>query len=173
MYGNGVSMDLLLKEKILEWDYITWWKALEFWETSGIHCDKNTKVLDIGARGGGISLYWALKGGMVHCTDLDESFIKEATQLHHEFQVGDNIVYECLDAVEMQREAEYDIICFKSVLGGIGYNNNYEKQKIAISNMYKALKPGGHLIFVENLVGTGLHTFCRKSLKSYAVTLRN
>jgi SAM-dependent methyltransferase len=43
----------------------------------------------------------------------------------------------------------------------VGYNNNKTAQEIALNEMFKALKPGGYLIFAENLKGSAIHSFLR------------
>ena len=48
-----------------------------------------------------------------------------------------------MNAVELDAVEEYDVICFKSVLGGIGYGGNKAAQETAVRNLYRALKPGG------------------------------
>ncbi len=77
------------------------------------------------------------------------------------------ISYAAVDAVKLEAREEYDVICFKSVLGGIGYGNNRAAQETAVRNLYRALKPGGYLVFAENLTATPVHQFLRKKFNRW------
>ena len=57
---------------------------------------------------------------------------------------------------------EFDIVILKSVLGGIGSNNKSINISTTLEKIHNALKPGGELLFVENLKGSPLHQFFRK-----------
>ncbi|MFT6747774.1 MAG: ubiquinone/menaquinone biosynthesis C-methylase UbiE, partial [Glaciecola sp.] len=48
---------------------------------------------------------------------------------------------------------------FKSVLGAL---HNSTDQKTGIAQIHKVLKPGGQLLFAENLTGSKVHQFLRK-----------
>lgn len=57
---------------IIEWDIPNWSRAIKKWnKSSGIASVKGKRVLELGGRSGGLSLYFALKGAEVVCTDLD------------------------------------------------------------------------------------------------------
>jgi hypothetical protein len=68
----------------------------------------------------------------------------------------------------------FDIIIFKSIVGGIGRvdNGGFALQQKVFQEIYKALKPRGLLLFAENLSATSLHSFCRKSFKSHGKSWR-
>lgn len=51
-YGRRIKRD------IVEWDVVNWWKFIETIESKSIDC-KHKKVLELGARNGGLSLYYA------------------------------------------------------------------------------------------------------------------
>lgn len=72
-----------------------------------------------------------------------------------------------MNAVELDAVEEYDVICFKSVLGGIGYGGNKAAQETAVRNLYRALKPGGYLVFAENLTATPVHQFLRRKFNRW------
>ena len=59
-----------LKRDIIEWDIVNWWRFIEFIDQSGIEFE-GKKILDIGGRNGGLSLYCALRGGTVICSDYN------------------------------------------------------------------------------------------------------
>jgi SAM-dependent methyltransferase len=54
------------------------------------------------------------------------------------------------------------VIVFKSIIGGIGRDNNFDLQRAVFKQIYKALKPGGRLLFAENLIASPLHQALRK-----------
>lgn len=147
---------------IVEWDTKNWWRAIEFWESKEKEQINGKKVLDIGGRNGGLSLYWALKGADVICSDINEDGFEKAKKLHQKYGVEKKINYEVIDATKIPYKNEFDIICFKSVLGGVGYNNNYEKQRQMMKSIYRALADGGKLYFCENLSASPLHHYMRK-----------
>ena len=161
-------VDRQLRADIAEWDCINWGRAIRFWENShlGNFSDMaGKKVLDIGGRNGGLSLYWALKGADVECTDLHIGGFDRAKKLHKKYNLCKLITYKKIDVLDLNVENKYDVITFKSVLGGVGYNNNYANQVKMIQNIYRALKPGGFCIFAENLTGSDLHMWLRQKYR--------
>lgn len=58
-------------------------------------------------------------------------------------------------------ENEFDIICFKSMLGGIVRNNDLIIAKKIIAKVHKALRPRGVLLFAENMAATPLHSYMK------------
>ena len=59
-----------IPEEVIEWDVKNWSRAIEFWEKDIPENLEGMKVLDIGGRNGGLSLFWALKGADVVCSDV-------------------------------------------------------------------------------------------------------
>ena len=55
------SITKLRNKDIIEWDVVNWSKALTFWEKYSKPITGGSKVLEIGSRNGGLSLYAALK----------------------------------------------------------------------------------------------------------------
>jgi SAM-dependent methyltransferase len=49
----------------------------------------------------------------------------------------------------------------KSVLGGIGAWGRPDRQRAAVRQIHRALKPGGLFLFAENVAGTPLHRLPR------------
>lgn len=157
---------------IIEWDIPNWSRAINKWDKCEdiVHAE-GKRVLELGGRSGGLSLYFALKGGSeVVCTDLDfikNGKVEKAKKLHKKYGVEKQITYEDVDATDIPYENYFDIVCFKSVLGGVGYNDNFEKQQLMMAQVYKALKKGGYCCFVENLTGLRLIQFLRKKIRPW------
>ncbi|MCL2247246.1 MAG: class I SAM-dependent methyltransferase [Lentimicrobiaceae bacterium] len=153
-------MEKKLKKNILQWDVKSWSKAIDFWEDN---IDWNTveNGLELGAREGGLSLWLALKGKKVVCSDLKD-VQKTAEPIHNRYNVKNLIVYEDIDGTQIPYENYFDIIVFKSIVGGIGSNNNIEKQYELFKEIFKALKPNGKLLFAENLIASPIHQILRK-----------
>ena len=158
------------KKDIIQWDVSSWSRALEYWDKN---LDwKNVKTgLELGGREGGLSLWMAQKGLDVVCSDL-ENVKQTAEKLHIRYKVSDNIKYVDIDATHIPYENHFDIIVFKSILGGIGRGNNFDIQKKVFSEIHKALKPGGKLLFAENLIASPLHRQLRKRFTNWGNTWR-
>lgn len=149
-----------LVPEILKWDVRSWSAALVYWEkhsesASGLH------GLELGSNEGGISLWMAMKGMKVTCSDLQETE-KTAGPLHTKYSMGSLVTYQDINATDIPYENHFDVIVFKSIIGGIGRNDNKENQYRVFKEIHKALKPGGKLLFAENLVASPFHRFMRK-----------
>jgi SAM-dependent methyltransferase len=145
---------------IMQWDVRTWSRALDFWEkhylpkTGGL-------ALELGGREGGLTLYLASQGMKVLCSDI-EDVSEKAAPLLRKYGVGDLVSFGVIDATEIPHENYFDVVVFKSIIGGIGRNEQKELQQKTFDSIYKSLKPGGHLLFAENLEGSFIHSFLRK-----------
>ena len=157
----------------IEWDIVNWGKFLKFIEDNDINF-KGKNVLEIGSRNGGLSLYCANKGAFVVCSDLNGPTVN-ASKLHEVNGVTDLIEYKAIDATNIPHNYDnfFDIVIFKSVLGGIGSYNNYTKQQACVDSIYNCLKKNGKVIFAENMHASQLHTFFRKMSAKSGVEFRN
>jgi SAM-dependent methyltransferase len=147
-------------EDIIGWDIPNWSVALDYWTNHTTQNIAGSYGMEIGSRYGGISLWAALQGMNVLCTDL-EGAADEAIEKHARYGVNDRIKYAAVDAMNIPYKSEFDVVLFKSILGGIGGFTTQENQVKAIREMYDALKPGGELWFAENLVASPIHKFFR------------
>lgn len=150
-----------LAKDIIQWDIKSWSKALLYWDKN---IDWNTvqNGLELGGHSGGLSLWLALKGKKAVCSDLKDVKDK-AEQLHLRHAIPSSlIIYQDIDATNIPYENHFDIIVFKSIIGGIGSGNNYEIQQQVFKEIYKALKPGGKLLFAENLIASPFHQRLRR-----------
>lgn len=145
---------------IIQWDVRSWSKALHYWETR-VDWAKVQTCLELGGREGGLSLWLALKGKEVVCSDL-ANVQNTAKPLHLRHNVASRIKYQDIDATDIPYENFFDVVVFKSILGGIGRNDNAEMQLKVFKEIRKALKPGGKLLFAENLSASPLHRWARK-----------
>lgn len=143
---------------MIQWDIKNWSKCLSFWNR---HAPANSgkKILALGEREGGLSLYFALCGNDVICSDYNEMPHK-TLQMHLEYGVSDRISYQKVDMKSIPFEdATIDVIVFKSVIGALG---NASDQEQAMNEIYRVLKPGGTFLFAENLKGSAFHQWLRK-----------
>ncbi|MCO5272952.1 MAG: class I SAM-dependent methyltransferase [Cyclobacteriaceae bacterium] len=148
---------------IVEWDVINWSKALDHWERNVFTNEKKLTCLELGGRRGGLSLWLATKGNEVICSDY-ENPEPIASKIHKEHSFIGTISYQAIDATQIPYEDYFDIIVFKSILGGISRNGNSHLNQKVIDEVFKALKPGGKLLFAENLEASAIHRFFRKRL---------
>jgi len=165
-----MSMNKEFVKDLLQWDVKSWSKALSYWERK-VAWDEIHKGLELGGREGGLSLWLALKGKSVVCSDLNEAE-KHACPLHERYEVRALVKYEDIDATNIPYENYFDVIVFKSIIGGIGRNENYELQQKVFMEVYKALKPGGKLLFAENLLASALHRQLRKRFVNWGNSWR-
>jgi SAM-dependent methyltransferase len=148
----------------LKWDISSWQPALVCWDQvleSNFESNEGLRALEIGAGGGGLSLWLAEKGFYVDCTDIID--LEEAKKLHADYNINNRITYSRQDATELKvPDDSFDVVLFRSVLGDIGSKDNYGKIEKAMSELYRVLKPSGLLLFAENHRGTWLHQLGRK-----------
>lgn len=163
-------MDNDIKKDILQWDVKSWSKPLLYWDKK-INWNNVHNCLELGGNAGGLSLWLALKGKNTVCSDL-EDVKKNAETLHKHYNVNPLIQYQDIDATNIPYDNYFDIIVFKSIIGGIGRNDNIEIQQTVFDEIYKALKPGGKLLFAENLVGSQLHKQLRKRFVNWGNSWR-
>jgi SAM-dependent methyltransferase len=150
----------LLKD-VIDWDVVNWSRTIPFWEKNIDIKGKNLSCLELGGRKGGLSLWLALKGNNVICSDLN-SPEADASDLHKKYKIDSRITYQSIDATQIPFDNHFDIITFKSILGGISREGSDEFKKATLEQIYQALNKGGKLLFAENLEGSGLHKYLRK-----------
>lgn len=148
-------------DEIIGWDIFNWSLAIKYWEKNTSHDLSAVTTIEIGGKHGGLSLWMGLNGAKVLCTDLDKP-TNLAIEKHKKYNVSNLIDYEAINALSIPYKDQFDIVFFKSVLGGIGADDNKENQVNAIRQMHKCLKKDGELFFAENLVASPIHRFLRK-----------
>ena len=170
MDNLNIKLNIELTRTIIQWDVKSWSKALVYWD-AGIEWKNVHSALELGGREGGLSLWLALKGKKTICSDLKD-VKKTAEKLHKKHKVSSLIKYQDIDATNIPYENYFDVIVFKSIIGGIGKNNNHEIQQKVFREVYKALKPGGKLLFAENLTASYLHRILRKKYVKWGSSWR-
>ena len=155
-------MKLILNDysNFIAWDVPNWSRALRYLDSKKSVSFKDKKVLEIGAGDAYLSLWAAIKGANVICSDIigpSESFMNQVSLYKLE-----NIEFKALDALNLPFSNKFDYVLFKSILGGIGKADSIENESIVMKQIHQVLKPGGECLFMENMRATWLHNFLRK-----------
>ena len=159
--NNMIFLKKSTEKDIINWDIINWSKAIKYWRENITFTNKNYKCLELGANQGGLSLWLALHRNRVVCSDLQNpKYI--ASAIHEKYTCKSPIQYAAIDATNIPYKNYFDIITFKSILGGISENNQDKFKRKTVNEIHKALKPGGVLLFAENMEATLLHKILRK-----------
>lgn len=147
------------KKLYFEWDVISWSRVMNIWQKY-LESNRGKYVLEVGSRRGGLSLMLAKEYGMqVVCSDFYNPETS-AQLLHKKYITNHKIKYEAVDCVDMSFEDNtFDVVVFKSVVGNLG---SADKQLLAFNEMFRVLKPGGILLFAENLESSALHMYLRR-----------
>jgi SAM-dependent methyltransferase len=159
-----------LTKDIIQWDIKSWAKAIAYWD-SKIEWDTILNGPELGGREGGLSLWLALKGKTIVCSDLKD-VRNTAEPLHSRYQISSLVKYQDIDATNIPYENYFDVVVFKSIIGGIGGNDNYKIQQKVFKEIYKALKFGGKLLFAENLIASPFHQYLRKRYVNWGSSWR-
>ena len=145
---------------VIQWDIVNWSRAIPLWQKHLKTSFKGYQCLELGGNAGGLSLWMALNGGDSICSDL-ENPEEIASPLHNKYPRL-NIKYEAINALEIPYSNHFDLVAFKSILGGVSRGGRNERKKETANQIHKSLKKGGQLIFSENLIASPLHQFFRK-----------
>ena len=153
---------------IIEWDVPNWSHALRFWEPFLPEVLGALKILTIGERNGGLSLWLALQGYPVIYSDVHPPK-SEALELHRKYGVENLVNHEQVDVFRMPYEDNsLDGVVCKSVIGGLKLvykdrrTRTLENQKKAVEEIRRVLKPGGVFLGAENMRGSPFHRRYRK-----------
>lgn len=85
---------------------------------------------------------------------------EKTKKIHHKYNCQPYIAYEAIDATNIPYDNHFDFITFKSILGGIPGDGREVKIK-TINQIHNSLKPGGKLLFAENLSASIFHKILR------------
>ena len=144
------------------WDVVNWSRSTELWAAKLPRDLSGMRALEIGCGplNGGLSLWLAAHGAQVTASS-DVDYREAMAEFHDRHPLPGAIDFEVIDGTGIPRENFYDIIAWKSVLGGIGRGGNIDAMKSVLASVHRALKPGGRILFVENLPSTPLHMALR------------
>ena len=153
-----------LRTAVMEWDQHNWASALAYWLPWLPPGPASARrVLTVGERSGGLSLWFASLGFQVTCTDYDP-FPPTLESGHRSWGVQDRIEYQHADVYKLPFESgTFDIVACKSVLGGLKVDyrdsstRSLENQKPAVAEIHRVTKPGGAFFGAENMLGSRLH----------------
>jgi SAM-dependent methyltransferase len=106
-------------------------------------------------------LWLASLGIDVVCSDLEDPQPRAAPH-HQRFAVPGQIRYEAFSATDIPYREQFDVVVLKSVLGAIARPDDLEPRREALRQCHLALRPGGVLLFAENLRGSAMHRFLRR-----------
>lgn len=147
----------------VQWDVQNWGKAIPFWQPYIEQVSKG-KAAAFGEREGGLSLWLALNDIDVECSDYTV-FESTPLEIHEKHQISDRITYSQQDITSISfPDNSFDFVLFKSVIGTLATK---ERQQKALDELHRILKPGGHLLFAENIEATSMHRFARKKFTNW------
>jgi ubiquinone/menaquinone biosynthesis C-methylase UbiE len=156
---------------IIGWDINNWSRALPVWDKV-LQSAPAGSALELGAREGGLSLYLAIRGRRVVCSDLANPE-QPARPLHDRHGVSSLVSYEVADATRLPySDLRFSVVAFKSLLGSVGREGGFPRQRQAMAEMRRVLQPGGLLLFAENSAATAWHRFLRRHFTSWGGSWR-
>jgi SAM-dependent methyltransferase len=164
----------------LEWDVANWSVCLEQWEPAlDGYSPETSSVLALGERNGGLSLWFALQGYRVICTDRAGP-TPAARALHREYGVEELITYDSVDVFQMPYSAgTFDIVACKSVIGGLksvyddAATRTLEAHAVAAREIHRVLRVGGSMLAAENMCGSIIHRLARRCSKGRQIGWRH
>ncbi len=143
-----------------QWEVRSWSRALPLWRhhLGRLPADRR-QALALGERDGGLSLMLVDQGFTTVCSDLDGP-TPRAHELHRVHGRPDRVRFAAVDATAIAfPDGSFDAVVFKSMLGAL---RTKERQALAVREMHRVLRPGGLLLFAENLRGTLVHRWLRR-----------
>ena len=166
MPSSTYDLSPTVLKDIIEWDITNWSVSLQYWKEHTSKDLSSSTALELGSRHGGLSLWLALNGAKVLCTDLHGP-TNLAVEKHKKYNVASLISYQAVDALDIPYRGYFDIVAFKSVLGEIGHNSK-ESQMNAVRQIHACLRDTGELLFAENLVASPVHRYLRNRYVEWA-----
>ncbi len=167
--GGVAASAYVLPNEAIRWDIPTWTRAFTHWEnTIAAMVPTPVEALELGATEGGASLFLAGRFGMRSvCSDIG-GVSPAADPLHTRFGVRHLMTYADIDATNIAfPDQSFDVVVFKSILGSIGGALGPETIAVAVKEMHRVLRPGGVLLFAENLAATRAHRFLRRRVRKW------
>ncbi len=148
-------------QEIVEWDVAHWSRAFQLWDQELGGDWHGQTALDLGARGGGLSLYLSLRGCKVTYLDLHPA-PEKAHELFLKHGVSERLDFLRASVTDLPlADASVDVVAFKSLLGSVGRAQGWHGQQVAVAEAWRVLRPGGKLLFAENAKASVVHQYCR------------
>lgn len=166
LFYQTMTLTKNLTKDIIEWDVENWKHALYLWNQHLIKFDTPLTCLELGGRKGGCSLWLANAGHHVICSDLTNPE-EDASKLHAKYELSGKVEYQAINATDIPYENHFDVIVLKSIIGGVSHSGQDALQAELVKQCYKALKPGGKLMYAENLAASKFHQFMRKKFVNW------
>jgi hypothetical protein len=160
LINNKKTKSLLIKECI-GWDCVNWGQSIKYFEQH-VDFNKVEKALELGIGyvGGGYSLY--LESRDIQVISSDYKGVSDKVQsIHKPYEFSNLFEYKTIDATKIPYKNEFDLVIFKSILGGIARNNNIKLAEQVINEIFLSLKTNGALVFAENITASSLHMYLR------------
>lgn len=161
-----MKIGLPLRQAIIGCKYGTWGQCLDFW-LQYVPDLKGKDVLELGASQGGLSLYFALQEAQVLCSDLTSPKPRPVLYTRPMAKARSAIWLWTRKALDLPDQSQ-DLVVFKSVLGEISRGAETDPKPLVMAEILRVLRPGGWLLFAENLIGAHWHMFLRKRFVSWA-----
>lgn len=157
------SVPISIREASMGWDSVNWGRSLSFFrESLGPDLNGMTAIeVGCGASSGGIGLWLSSEGVDV----ISTSILEVETEVGGFFaQCGleETYSFEFWDATRPWNGEPVDLLCCKSIFGGIRRSDNEAALVQVLGEMSNALKTGGKILFVENLISSFLHQSLRR-----------
>lgn len=150
-----------LIQDIVEWDVANWSRAFQLWDQDLGGDWHGKRALDLGAHGGGLSLYLSLRGCKVTYLDL-HPVPEKAHELFLKHGVTDQLDFVQASVTDLpMADASFDVVAFKSLLASVGKAHGWRGQQVTLAEARRVLRPGGTLLFAENAEASAVHRYCR------------
>ena len=145
------------------WDVVNWSRSAMLWSKELPADLSGLKALEVGCgdRSGGLSLWLASQGAEVTAS-ADVDYSADMNRFLDRHALSGSVDFELINVGAIPYTEHFDVVCMKSVLGGIGPGRQLDGQQAALNSIAASLKPGGLVLFVENMAATKLHMALRQ-----------
>lgn len=127
-------------QDIVEWDVAHWSRAFQLWDQELGGDWHGKRALDLGARGGGLSLYLSLRGCKVAYLDLHPA-PEKAHELFLKYGVTEQLDFLRASVTDLpMADASVDVVAFKSVLGSVGRAQGWHGQQVTVAEARRVLR---------------------------------
>jgi SAM-dependent methyltransferase len=135
----------------------TSWLTADEWRTfiGWLQLEPDAQVLDVACGSGGPALYLARTHGVsVTGAEVNEAAVATATKMALEAGLADRALFLHADAAQplpFDDDAFDSVVCIDAI-------NHLANRDHVLADWYRLLRPGGHLLFTDPILVTGLLT---------------